>query len=231
RFNCQEPTFGTLHSRKKPDLPCLLLFLPSLFRPSYSQAGPPTFRPLLAHPWENAMLFRTPSRSVRRARSPRHPSTGFGHLAFRPRLVALESRDVPTAFDLGSASGESVLSVKFDNAGNAYVCGGFHNTVDFDPGPGTFNLTATVNGDGFLAKYTATGTLVWATKFDQQSANAVAIDPSGNVLLTGITQVSNGQGGLASVPIVSKFTSDGAPVWSKLLDTGSLLGGGGLYIA
>src|SRR6185437_3324020 len=96
--------------------------------------------------------------------------------------------------------------------------------------------TATVNGDGFLAKYSATGTLVWATKFDQQSASAVAIAPNFNgpgasVLLTGITKVSNGQGGLTSVPIVSKFTSDGTPVWSKLLDTGSQLGGGGLYIA
>ncbi len=48
-----------------------------------------------------------------------------------------------------------------------YLAGTFTGTVDFDPGPGTFALTATggTNRTGFVAAYTADGGLRYARKF------------------------------------------------------------------
>ena len=42
--------------------------------------------------------------------------------------------------------------VTVDAAGNVYTVGDFSLTVDFDPGPETFNLTSAGNGDVFVSK-------------------------------------------------------------------------------
>ena len=64
----------------------------------------------------------------------------------RPRLEHLETRNLLSAFRLGSTGSDTALSVKLDGAGNEYVCGTLNGTVDFDPGAGTSNLTASANG-------------------------------------------------------------------------------------
>ena len=38
-------------------------------------------------------------------------------------------------------------SVAVDGSGNAYITGAFSGTVDFDPGPGTTNLTSVGTSD------------------------------------------------------------------------------------
>ena len=45
--------------------------------------------------------------------------------------------------------------------GDIYVCGGFNDTMDFDPGIGVVNLS-TVNGAFFMAKYNINGNYLWA---------------------------------------------------------------------
>ncbi len=62
------------------------------------------------------------------------------------------------AFRLGSGSGDSGAAIASDAAGNVYVVGLSGGSIDFDPSGGTTNLS----GDVFIAKYTATGSLVWA---------------------------------------------------------------------
>jgi gliding motility-associated-like protein len=70
------------------------------------------------------------------------------------------------AFSIGGLDDDEIKGVSCDNNGNIYVTGYFKGTVDFDPSLSTYYLTAsTLTRDGFIAKYTSSGALVWAVKF------------------------------------------------------------------
>ncbi|MDQ1256134.1 MAG: hypothetical protein QG656_730, partial [Candidatus Hydrogenedentes bacterium] len=60
----------------------------------------------------------------------------------------------------GSSIGDGD-GIAVDSAGNVYTTGWFLGTVDFDPGPGTFNLTSAGN-DIFVSKLDSAGNFVWA---------------------------------------------------------------------
>ena len=69
-----------------------------------------------------------------------------------------------------------------------YLSGIFTGTVDFDPGPGTFNLTSANQNDIFITKLTSSGNLVWAKCLSSTFPNRVlniAEDLHSNVILTG----------------------------------------------
>ncbi len=66
------------------------------------------------------------------------------------------------AFTIGATGNEDALGMEVDNSGNVYVTGHFENTVDFDPGPGVFNLTSNGLNDIFIVKINLSGNLVWA---------------------------------------------------------------------
>lgn len=93
------------------------------------------------------------------------------------------------AKSLGSTSPDAALSVAVDSIGNVYTSGYFHNTVDFDPGNGVFNLTA--NGpfsDLFVLKLDSSSQFQWAIKCDGTSfdeAKSIAIDNAGYLHITG----------------------------------------------
>jgi len=57
-------------------------------------------------------------------------------------------------YDVGS-------SIRTDASGNVYTSGSFHDTVDFDPGPGIKNLTSLGENDVFVQKLDAFGDLLW----------------------------------------------------------------------
>jgi gliding motility-associated-like protein len=78
-------------------------------------------------------------------------------------------------------------SVTVDNAGGIYTTGYFGNTLDFDPGPGTFNLTAT-GYDIFVLKLDESGKFIWAKQIGGNGtiiSNSIAADALGNVYTTG----------------------------------------------
>ncbi len=52
-------------------------------------------------------------------------------------------------------------SVAVDILGNVYSCGDFEGTIDFDPGPGVYNMSATGWGI-FVRKLDAAGNFLWA---------------------------------------------------------------------
>lgn len=88
----------------------------------------------------------------------------------------------------GSGSQEIVSGVVVDQQGNSYTAGRFSGTVDFDPGPGTLNITSAGLFDVFVCKLNANGNLVWAKRIGgigEEDAGSIAIDNSGHIYCAG----------------------------------------------
>lgn len=99
-----------------------------------------------------------------------------------------------------SASGKFVWVRQFDDCfgercvidslGNVYTAGTFFNTVDFDPGPATYNLTS--NGayyDVFISKLDSSGNFVWAKRIggpESDQGHFISSDAAGNLYIAGI---------------------------------------------
>ena len=82
-------------------------------------------------------------------------------------------------------------SIAIDQQANLYITGGFSDTVDFDPGPGTFFLGQQGSLLGFVQKLDSSGHFIWANALGESGSPvnaegyAVDIDNSGNCLVTG----------------------------------------------
>jgi hypothetical protein len=102
-------------------------------------------------------------------------------------------------------------SVTVDPKGNVYSCGYFSGTVDFDPGPGVFDLTSTAQ-DVFLQKLDATGNFVWAYKFGgigNDIGKFVKADSSGYIYVGGnFMYTSDFDPGTGIYNLVSKGMTD-----------------------
>ena len=135
------------------------------------------------------------------------------------------------AKQIGGSSADNSYSVAVDALGNVYTAGSFVGTVDFDPGPGTFNITS-FSYDAFISKLDASGNFVWAKNFGGNNGYAesycIAIDTFGNVYTTGFFEYTVdfdpdlGVFNLTSTPswgdaFISKLNSSGNFVWAKLL--------------
>jgi gliding motility-associated-like protein len=81
-------------------------------------------------------------------------------------------------------------SIAVDDQGSVYTTGLFSDTIDFDPGPGVFNLISlSYNGDIFIQKLDESGDFVWAVSAPgdtlPDASFDIAVDPCGNVYTTG----------------------------------------------
>jgi len=79
-------------------------------------------------------------------------------------------------------------SLSVDAAGNVYTTGIFNGTIDFDPGPATYNFTAVGNDDMFVSKLDANGSFIWAKQISGlfwETGYAIAVDNVGNTYLSG----------------------------------------------
>jgi hypothetical protein len=97
--------------------------------------------------------------------------TGLFSLLEGENSASMDAGIVGSAPNFGWALGAGSLvddrgyGITTDPAGNVLVTGLFDGTVDFDSGPGTVALTSAGGRDGYVAKYTAAGALVWALRF------------------------------------------------------------------
>lgn len=77
--------------------------------------------------------------------------------------------------------------IAVDGAGDVFTTGLFSGPADFDPGPGTSNLTG--SQDIFVSKLDTAGNFVWAANFagsaNPDSGYGIAVDGSGHVYTTG----------------------------------------------
>ncbi len=89
---------------------------------------------------------------------------------------------------MGGIAADGGHSIALDVFGNVYTTGLFRGTADFDPGPGTFNLTALNNyGDMFISKIDHQGSFVWAKRIGVSiygTTASITIDMDGSVYTT-----------------------------------------------
>lgn len=93
----------------------------------------------------------------------------------------------------GGFGTDNCRSVKVDATGNVYLAGDFPFTVDFDPGPGVFNITVAGSLDGYILKLDAGGNFVWAKNIGGINADAardIVLDAAANVYITGLFQAT-----------------------------------------
>ena len=104
--------------------------------------------------------------------------------------------------------------------GAVYVTGEFGGTAKFDG----ISVTSYGYSDGFLAKYDADGYVLWVKRIGgpyEDDGNALAVDPNGDLILTGLFTGSAdfGSDRLHSVGAwdiyVSKWSPDGNVIWAK----------------
>lgn len=80
-------------------------------------------------------------------------------------------------------------SIAVDGGGNVYTTGIFGNTVDFDPGALTFNLTSGGIRNVFISKLNSSGNFVWAKKIGGTSSDdrgySIVLDGTTNVYVAG----------------------------------------------
>ncbi len=91
------------------------------------------------------------------------------------------------AKSIGAINYDYSYDIAIDGSGNIYTTGFFQGTVDFDPGPDVFNLSTARSGL-FICKLDTLGNFVWAKAFTGTyscQGNAIALDSSGNIYLTG----------------------------------------------
>jgi hypothetical protein len=90
------------------------------------------------------------------------------------------------AKQIGGTEIESSHSSTLDQFGNVYHTGVFQGTVDFDPGPNTYNLTSIGITNVFVVKLDSKGELVWAQQFADMKDNqyiSIAVDQLQNVYI------------------------------------------------
>jgi hypothetical protein len=92
------------------------------------------------------------------------------------------------AKQMGGPMGSNANYIAVDGLGNLVITGSFSETVDFDPGPDVFEMTA-VYRDIFIASLTPDGEFLWAKQIQSEyddNGQTIAIDPvDGSILVTG----------------------------------------------
>ena len=124
---------------------------------------------------------------------------------------------------IGGTNWDEALSVVLDLQGNIYITGDFSDIVDFDPGIGTFILTAAGGSDIFICKMDASGNLIWAKRMGgtgDDSGTSISLDGMGNIYTTGYfigtVDMDPGTG-------VYNLTSSGSVFISKLDNAGNFI--------
>jgi len=140
------------------------------------------------------------------------------------------------ATSAGGTESDAGLGIAVDSSGNAYVTGGFGGTADFE---GTSLTSNAGSEDVFVAKYDASGNLLWATSAGGSSRDfglSVAVDSSGNAYVTGefegtadFNGTSLGSTGVIAI-FVAKYDASGNLLWATSAGGGGFDHGRGIAV-
>lgn len=130
----------------------------------------------------------------------------------------------------GSSQYDFGWSVCTDYQDNIIITGKFYDTVDFDPSPNTVNLIAGTFGNTFIAKFNASGSLLFAKSFYGEGSNiglSINADQQGNIYCSGVytgtvdfdpsanthEETANGNN---SDSYIAKLDPTGSLIWVKV---------------
>ena len=148
----------------------------------------------------------------------------------------------------GGAGAIWAFGTAADASGNVFACGRF---AGFDVAFGTFALsntatpagTAPANQNGYLAKYSPSGTVLWvrqASVTGFSSFSSVATDAAGNVYACGLYSGGALALGGTTLPaptagpqpgFVAKYDPQGTLLWTRQLGSTSLAGAGSVAVS
>jgi len=145
------------------------------------------------------------------------------------------------AKSFGGNSDDVAFQLTLDLQGNIYICGIFRGTCDFDPGPGTLNLTSTIDVisyDAFVAKFNSSGDLIWAKQIGSAGydfANGLCVNQGGEIYVTGsfvqTVDLDPGSGTLTATTnglddiFIVKLNSSGSLLWAHTMGSTGTDGG------
>ncbi|MFI5171304.1 MAG: T9SS type A sorting domain-containing protein [Chitinophagales bacterium] len=129
------------------------------------------------------------------------------------------------ATKIGGTGTEQNYGFDIDSNNDLYLHGYFQNTVDFNPGAGTFNLTAGISGSDFLLKLNNDGSFNYAITMSVAYGNNFMIDPLDNIYITGTyfgtVDFNPGVGvfnltaaGFSADAFILKLNTDGIFLWA-----------------
>ena len=113
-----------------------------------------------------------------------------------------------SALSTGYASAQSLA----DSQGNVYTVGSFSGTVDFDPGPGMFHLTAAGTSDLFVSKLASNGNFRWARRLGggrQEFSDRAVLER--NLYIQGYSVSTEGEEEI----LIAKVTPAGQIAWTR----------------
>ena len=135
------------------------------------------------------------------------------------------------AKQFGNSANDNCVSMKADESGNLYVTGSYQATVDFDPGPGVFDMTCSTSGHAaFLLKLDGGGNFLWVKELSETDyfnvGRDIAVASGGAVYLSGIFRgaadfdpgpavVMLTSTGTAEDIFIAKFDANGNFIWVK----------------
>jgi hypothetical protein len=134
------------------------------------------------------------------------------------------------AKQMGGAADDYGTSLTTDVFGNVYTTGSFKGMVDFDPGPGVYNLNALGNSDIFISKLDANGNFVWARSMGgylNDEASCIKVDGQFNVYTVGKfgsdadfdpgagSYMLHGYSTLGLDVFISRLDASGNFIWAK----------------
>ncbi len=171
---------------------------------------------------------------------------GFGHTTdFDPTasLLSLSAHTYTDAFvckldtygnflwakNFGGTSAAEGYGIAIGSDGSVYTTGQFDGQVNFNPGAGTFNLSALPNQeDAYVSKLDPNGNFIWAKSFGGSGSVqgvSIAVGPDGSIYSAGnYSGTADFDLGASNFSLtsagnddvyVSKLTSSGSFVWAK----------------
>ena len=75
------------------------------------------------------------------------------------------------AKQMGSTGIDCGTAISIDTSGSVLITGTFNNTVDFDPGPGTVNLTGALGASSFIERFDTDGNFLWVKALPLNTSN------------------------------------------------------------
>jgi hypothetical protein len=150
-------------------------------------------------------------------------------------LIQAQAPDFAWARRAGGTGADAASRIAVDRNGNSYVTGIFRDNASF----GTINLTANGSTDIFIAKYDASGNVIWARQaggLDIDAGKNIALDTNGNCYITGEFRGSATFGSITLTStgnydaFIAKYDGSGNVLWAKQTGGAGLEMGRGIAV-